>query len=140
MRPLHPRTFLWLATLLASVCLGCGGSTRPLPPTLTDAQITERLVGKWQETGDAGGLVSNEFTKEGKYRSEGVEKRPHGETKFVITASWKVAGGMLTYTIESSKPAFFKPGETLEEKVLSIDGREFKYRDVNGKVQTMERQ
>jgi uncharacterized protein (TIGR03066 family) len=123
---------------LAMVCLGCGPSSPP-PPKISDAEASERLVGKWKETGDTGGIVTNEFTKDGKYRSEGVEKRPQGETKFVITATWKISGGVLTYTIESSKPKLYEPGETLEEKVLSIDEREFMYRDVNGKVQTMVR-
>ena len=124
---------------LAMACLGCWPSSPP-PPKLTDAEISEKLVGRWQEAGDTGGIVTNEFTTDGKYRSEGVEKGPRGETKFVITATWKISGGVLTYTIESSKPKFYEPGETLEEKVLSIDEREFKYRDVNGKVQTMVRQ
>jgi hypothetical protein len=133
------KTALWILAFWLLACLGCGAASPPPPLKFTDAEVSEKLAGKWQETGDSGGIVTNEFTKDGNYRSEGVEKRPQGETKFVISATWKVEGGMLTYTIESSKPKFYEAGDTLEEKVLAIDEREFKYRDVNGKVQTMVR-
>lgn len=127
----------WPLLLMAYLALfaGCPSSS----VKLTDAEVTQKLVGKWRETGDTGGVVTNVFTPNGKYICEGVEPRPGGETKLAITATWKVTGGMLIYTIEQSQPRYYKPGETLEEKVVSIDERQFKYRDVNGKIQTMDR-
>ena len=117
---------------------GDGTPAAPRPLQLTDAEVTQKLVGKWQESRDTGGIVTNEFTSDGKYVCNGVD-RAGGERKLFITATWKVAGGKLTYTMESSEPAYYKPGETLEEQVLSIDEHAFKYRDVDGKIQSMKR-
>ncbi len=131
----------WAGVALVAFFCGCGTATPP-PLTLTDAEVSQKLVGKWKEEGTDGGvttIVTNEFTADGKYVCNGTMRRPGGDTKLAITSTWQVTGGVLVYTIETSQPSWYKKGEQMKDKVLAIDEREFKYRDEEGDIQVMTR-
>jgi len=128
--------------LIARAFAGCEIPLAVPQPKPTDAEIRQRLVGKWNEVTSGGGVKSqtvNEFTTEGRFKTEGTMTIDGAESPQAYTGTWTVSGGVLTYTIQTSQPDVFEPGETVQDEVLGIDDREFRYRNPDGELVTMTR-
>jgi uncharacterized protein (TIGR03066 family) len=140
------RTNFDLSNIRCAICLlltflaGCGTARPPLAHT--DAEVSQKLVGKWNEESTAEGIttiMTHEFTQDGKYACSGKMRRPGGESDLAMSGTWQVTGGVLVYTLQTSQPAYYKPGEQVKDQVLSIDDQEFIYKDEDGEESTMTR-
>ena len=126
-----------LAFLLLPFAAGCGEPAL----TLTDAQITEWLTGKWKEVfteGAAESHATHVFEKDGVYKCETINAHSK-RVEMTITGRWQVTDGVLVYTIETSTPEMYKPGEQLKERVLSLTDSEFHYEGKDGEKYAMTR-
>jgi hypothetical protein len=118
---------------------GCVPGGLPLPATkLTDAEITQRLVGKWNEPSSGKDFI-HEFGQDGTYKGAGVTDPGVGATSGSFTGTWAVTDGVLIYTIQTSDPPIYDPGERINDRVLSLTETEFKYQGEDGKQRSMTR-
>jgi hypothetical protein len=116
---------------------GCGEPAM----TLTDAQINERLAGKWKQVitrGAAESHATHVFEKDGVYKCETINAHTK-RLEMTITGRWQVTDGVLVYTIETCTPNVFEAGEQVKDTVRSLTASTFKYESEDGEESTMTR-
>ncbi|MEO0794264.1 MAG: hypothetical protein AAFX93_03825 [Verrucomicrobiota bacterium] len=95
---------------------------------LTDQEIAERLMGKWNETVAPGMVATNEFLQDGVYVGtldvEGNDEPVDASFK----GNWTVTAGRVIYVVKESSIPFPLLGKTIKDKVISIDAEKFVYR------------
>jgi hypothetical protein len=123
--------------LLLIFIAGCG---IPLPQpatTLSDAEITKLLVGKWNEP-IRGEDFFHEFGQDGSYKGTAAPG-PDGTSSMSFGGTWSVSAGTLIYTIQTSQPPTYEPGTQVKDRVLSLTETEFRYAHPDGSESTMKR-
>jgi hypothetical protein len=120
-------------SLLLSSCRRDGGHEK----RLTDAEISNRIVGIWKvnETAPSGLSSSGTISifKDGNVACE--VKYLRGDRNLIMnyTASWQVENGILIETIKStSNSNLLAVGFVTRDKVLSLDDRKFVFETETG--------
>ncbi len=125
--------------LILVLASGCVPGGLPVPATkLTDAEITQHLVGKWNEPVGGKDFI-HEFEQDGTYKGAGATDPSLGTTSISFTGTWAVTDGVLIYTIQTSQPRVYDPGERINDRVLSVTDTEFKYQGEDGTQRSMTR-
>jgi hypothetical protein len=128
-----------------ALAVGCGLQLTPTMESvdLPDDEIARRLVGTWSMQQSLDGVSaqgSARFDSDGNYTWEGTMTQEGTTTPISMTATWRINGGVMEYTVTSCEPDSLEPGETFRDRVLSIEGQEFRWKDEDGEVFSMFRQ
>jgi hypothetical protein len=115
------------------------------PKKQTDEEINKLLVGKWivdegdgQKEPKIKGVV--QYKKDGTVEAEATVEIKNETVKVVISGTWKVADGVVTETVtKSNVPELIKEGLVTKDKVISVDDKEYKYKDDMGKEKSHKR-
>ena len=115
------------------------------PKKQTDEEITKLLVGKWivdegdgQKEPKIKGVV--QYKKDGTVEAEATVEINNNTIKVAISGTWKVADGVVTETVtKSNVPDLIKEGLVSKDKVISVDDKEYKYKDDSGKEKSHKR-
>jgi len=101
----------------------------------TDEEITKLLVGKW--TVDEGDGVKEpkikgtmNYKKDGTVDAEATIDAGKQTFKISLSGTWKVKEGVLISTVtKTNAPELIKEGHVSKDTVVSIDDKEFKYKE-----------
>ena len=111
----------------------CSSSFAAEKTILSDKEISELLIGKWQIS-----MIDNnvkidavdEFLPDGSMKQKGVLTVSNNKINIEMKSTWKVENGILTSTLLSITPKDMLPvGLTTSDTVISIDKEKFVYMD-----------
>jgi hypothetical protein len=115
------------------------------PKKLTDEEITKRIVGKWavdEGDGKAEPKIKGTMTykKDGKVDAEATIEVGKNSVKVSLSGTWKVSDGVITSTVtKTNVPDLIKEGFVSKDKVISINDKEYKYKDEKDNEKTQKR-
>jgi hypothetical protein len=96
---------------------------------LSDADLRERLIGKWGETREIGDEVHKQVIRlnpDGSFAVSGTITKQDAKMNFAFAGSWAVTDGHFWYKTMSSEPKDFYPsGEEHKDKILSVTSHEW---------------
>ena len=109
--------------------------------SMSDSEITERLIGKWHITLNEDNMkldAVDEYLPDGKLIQKGTLEVSGQKLNIEMEATWKINKGKLISTLVSIEPKGMIPiGLTSTDTVVSIDKEKFVYSDdETGEVQT----
>ena len=123
---------------LAALALCCFvGTSLAARADVTDKEINEKIVGKWNEEFEENGIkvkVTLNYKKDGVLEAEGTVDANGMTINIKVTGKWKAENGALVETYEKSEPEGLIPaGKTTTDKVLSIDDKTHTIKTEEGK-------
>jgi hypothetical protein len=126
----HTRRWISLACGFTLLC-GCQKA-----PTVTDEELTHRLVGTWI-TDEAGGNYrfygENSFHRDGMHSADEVMHADGGTTKWTFSGMWDVRGGKLLASGEVTRSdSGAVETYNVEEKIESLTNDELVLVSANG--------
>lgn len=131
------RNRLAVCTMLALCCFVGTALASTITFDVPDKDITEKIVGKWNEEFDEMGIklkATIVYKKDGTLTAEGSIDANGQTINIKVSGKWKVESGTLVETYEKVEPENLMPaGTTTKDKVLSIDDKTCTYRTEEGK-------
>jgi hypothetical protein len=79
------------------------------------------------------------YSHDGTFTAEATAGTGADAPKVHITGKWKLSDGVLTETVDSSKPPIFQTGAKSTEKILEITDNFCRYLNDDGKERTKTR-
>jgi len=123
-----------ILTFLATIFIALPLSAAPPP----DSEAAKLLIGSWlvpveQQTGrvKAGG---DTFRGDGTFTSFAVVPGPSQDLRIDWEGKWSIKDGILIEQVtKSSQPDNVRPGHTTRDRLLSVTGKEYRFRTEQGK-------
>jgi hypothetical protein len=137
-RPMKTCFYLLMVTLL----LGC--NARRTSTGLNDARVSKLLTGRWTFglTNDEGMQLSGHviYQTNGSAIWRGTMSKMSGNVEvFEFTGLWRVQDGFLCTRATGAAFPYIVPQQEFQDQLLAVSDTEFKYRTVDGFVDTRHR-